>query len=186
MYYSTIHHFVQICMVYFLRLRTGVNYLLIYRGLFLIKAREYSQMGWSLDRFFYRSMTPSSVPRADSGQGQGGFARPRKACWRVFAAWRKQALRGGRVRPPSLCLGVAHPRYRGSRAFSRRRGLAAHALMPTSGERPSGARAISRPFLRKFLNFFQPNNSMRAWVGHLFKQGRLNSTRSEPPVTAVL
>eukprot|EP01048_Picozoa_sp_COSAG05_P004779 COSAG05_NODE_271_length_12468_cov_8.607810_2_plen_74_part_00 len=23
-------------------------------------------MGWSLDRFFYRSMTPSSVPRADS------------------------------------------------------------------------------------------------------------------------
>ena len=37
MYYSTIHHFVQICMVYFLRLRTGVNYLLIYRGLFLSK-----------------------------------------------------------------------------------------------------------------------------------------------------
>ena len=54
--------------------------------------------------------------------GQGGFARPRKACWRVFAARRKQALRGGRVRPPGLCLGVAHPRYRGSRAFPRRRG----------------------------------------------------------------
>ena len=101
--------------------------------------------------------------------GQGGFARPRKACWRIFAARRKQALRGSRVRPSGLCLSVAHPRYRGSRAFPRRRGLAGHALMPTSGERPSGARAISRPFLRKFLNFFQPNNSMRAWVGHLFK-----------------
>ena len=79
--------------------------------------------------------------------GQGGFARPRKACWRVFAARRKQALRGGRVRPPGLCLGVAHPRYRGSRAFTRRRGLAGHALMPIRGGRPSGARAISRPFL---------------------------------------
>ena len=34
----------------------------------LARSREYSysQMGWSLDRFFYRSMTPSSVPRADS------------------------------------------------------------------------------------------------------------------------
>ena len=100
--------------------------------------------------------------------GQGGFARPRKACWRIFAARRKQALRGSRVRPPGLCLSVAHPRYRGARVFPRRRGLAGHALMPTSGGRPSGARAISRPFLRKFLNFFQPNNSMRACVGHLF------------------
>ena len=104
-----------------------------------------------------------------------GFARSRKACWRIFAARRKQALRGSRVRPLGLCLNVAHPRYRGSRAFPRRRGLAGHALMPTRGGRPSGARAISRPFLRKFLNFFQPNNpnnSMRAWVGHLFKSGK--------------
>ena len=108
-------------------------------------------------------------PFGAGASGQGGFARPRKACWRIFAARRKQALRGSRVRPPGLCLSVAHPRYRGARVFPRRRGLAGHALMPTSGGRPSGARAISRPFLRKFLNFFQPNNSMRAWVGHLFK-----------------
>ena len=111
----------------------------------------------------------TAAPLGAGASGQGGFARPRKACWRIFAARRKQALRGSRVRPPGLCLSVAHPRYRGSRAFLRRRGLAGHALMPTSGGQPSGARAISRPFLRKFLNFFQPNNSMRAWVGHLFK-----------------
>ena len=89
----------------------------------------------------------TAAPLGAGASGQGGFARPRKACWRVFAARRKQALRDGRVRPPGLCLGVAHPRYRGSRAFPRRRGLAGHALMPTRGGRPSGARAISRPFL---------------------------------------
>ena len=54
---------------------------------------------------------------------QGSFARPRKACWRIFAAWRKQALRGSRVRPPGLCLNVAHPRYRRTRGFPGRRGL---------------------------------------------------------------
>ena len=31
-----------------------------------VTSREDSQMGWSLDRFFYRSMTPSSAPRAGS------------------------------------------------------------------------------------------------------------------------
>ena len=58
--------------------------------------------------------------------------------------------------------------------------------MPTSGERPSGARAISRPFLRKFLNFFQPNNSMRAWVGHLFNDELshfINNNRGDDQLT---
>ena len=116
-----------------------------------------------------REMIALTAWVAGRGLRARGLGAAAQGVWRIFAARRKQALRGSRVRPPGLCLNVAHPRYRGSRAFPRRRGLAGHALMPTSGGRPSGARAISRPFLRKFLNFFQPNNSMRAWVGHLFK-----------------
>ena len=45
--------------------------------------------------------------------------------------------------------------------------------MPTRGGRPSGARAISRPFLRKSLNFFTPQKSIPAWIGHLFKYALL-------------
>ena len=111
--------------------------------------------------------------------GQGGFARPRKACWRVFAARRKQALRGGRVRPPGLCLSVAHPRYRGSRAFPRRRGLAGHAPMPTRGGRPSGARAISRPFLGGGGIFSRlTNRSVHADTSCFF-----NTVYSDPPIS---
>ena len=102
-------------------------------------------------------------PSGAGASGQGGSARPRKACWRIFAARRKQALRGSRVRPPGLCLNVAHPRYRGTRGFPGRRGLAGHALMPTHEERPWGARAISRPFLGGGAIFSRlPNESMRA------------------------
>ena len=67
------------------------------------------------------------------------------------ACWRKQALRGSRVR---LCLNVAHQRYRGSREFPRRRGLAGHAHMPTRGGRPWGARGISRSFRGHFWGNF--------------------------------
>ena len=55
-------------------------------------------------------------------------------------------MRGSALRPPGLCLPLAHLRHRGARANAGHRALAGHAPMRTGGGRPGGAGGISRPF----------------------------------------
>ena len=100
---------------------------------------------------------------------RGRYAQPCKACWRVFSGWRQQAMRGSALRPPGLCLPLAHLRHRGARANAGHRALAGHAPMRTGGGRPGGAGGISRPFFGAgCLASVPPNNLFRA-SGHIFK-----------------
>ena len=55
-----------------------------------------------------------------------------------FLWWRQQAMRDSALRPPGLCLPLAHLRHRETRANAGHRALAGHAPMRTGGGAAQG------------------------------------------------
>ena len=86
-----------------------------------------------------------------------------------FLWWRQQAMRDSALRPPGLCLPLAHLRHRETRANAGHRALAGHAPMRTGGGRPGGAGGISRPFFGAGCLALVPTEDLCRASGHIFK-----------------